>query len=82
MKDGALLDRLDLEGGTVLLTCDRNMSFQQTLAGRNVALVVLPGQRLAGLASIITAIADAVANAKPGTVTTIDTQPPLSTSGR
>lgn len=67
-----LLERLDAEGYAVLITCDRNMRFQQAIAKRTVGLVVLPDQRLARLLPIARQIGEAVALASPGQVILVE----------
>ena len=72
MQDRALLDVIEAEGCTVLVTCDHNMPFQQSFAGRSIDLVVVPGQRLHILAPIVEQIAKAIRDAAPGEVKIID----------
>lgn len=72
LTDGALLDLMETGGHDVLLTCDRNMPFQQAIGSGRIALLILPGQRLAVLAPLVPVIADAVMGAKAGTVVVLD----------
>jgi len=72
MQDSALLDVIEAEGCTVLVTCDRNMPFQQSFAGRSIAVVVVPGQRLQILAPLVDQIARTIRDARPGEVKIID----------
>lgn len=53
LTDGRMLDAFEEEGGGVLVTCDRNIRFQQSFGRRGIGLVVLPGQRLAHLVPLI-----------------------------
>lgn len=71
LKDGDLLTAMQAEGCAVLLTCDRNMAHQQTFSDRALALIVVPGQRLHVLATMVEEIVHAVRTARPGTVTTV-----------
>ncbi len=58
-SNGALLARL--EGGfDVFVTADKNLRYQQNLAGRTLAIVELPTNRLLTLKTMT------VASAKPG----------------
>jgi hypothetical protein len=43
LKNGQLLDAAEAAGFTVLVTGDRNLPFQQNLAGRQLGVVVLCG---------------------------------------
>ena len=49
MSNGTLVARAEAAGFDVLLTADRNLSYQQNLQGRKIALVVLPTNRWADL---------------------------------
>jgi hypothetical protein len=63
--NGALL--VQLEGGyDVFVTADKNLRYQQNLAGRKLAIVELPTNRLPILAGMLGAIASAVDAATPG----------------
>jgi hypothetical protein len=66
LRNGELLDAADAAGFDVLLTTDRNIRHQQTLAGRRIAVVVLSKGRWRLIKPRLTAIAEAVAAAKPG----------------
>ena len=50
----------------VFVTCDRNLQYQQALAGRILAILVLPTTSWPRLRDRTKAIAAAVANSKPG----------------
>ena len=63
--NGALLARL--EGNhDVFVTADKNLRYQQNLAGRTLAIVELPTNRLPILATMSEVIASAVTSAMPG----------------
>ena len=47
LKNGTLLARADATGFDILLTGDQNMHYQQNLAGRKIAIVVLCGMSTA-----------------------------------
>jgi hypothetical protein len=68
LKNGALLARLEQPGFGCLITCDKNMEWQQALSHRPLAVVVLPFQKLAELKSIAAEISDAVEAARPGEI--------------
>lgn len=42
LKNGDLLKVAEEDGFEVLVTADRNLSYQQNLRGRSIAIVVLP----------------------------------------
>jgi hypothetical protein len=71
-KNGRLMRLVESPSFTCLLTSDKNLQYQQNLAGRTVAVVVLPSPRLEELKSIVGRIVDAVVAAKPGHVTLVD----------
>lgn len=45
LGNGALLDRAEEAGFEVVITADKNMPYQQNLGRRNLALIVLSGNR-------------------------------------
>jgi hypothetical protein len=66
LKNGELLAAADLEGFEVLVTTDKNLKYQQNLASRSIAILVLgttSWPRIRASAEIIVA---AVATAAPG----------------
>ncbi len=64
--NGELLARAEAGGFEVLVTADRNIRHQQNLAGRTIALVVLPTNRWRIVREHGTRIAQAVDQATPG----------------
>jgi hypothetical protein len=71
-KNGSLLDLLERSGFDCLVTCDKNMRWQQPIAHRDIAVVVLPVQKLIELIPMVAAIADAIGNARRGEVHSFD----------
>ena len=69
LKNGTLLDRLEQSNFDCLITCDKNLQWQQSLGARKVAIVVLPHQKLVELERIAAQIAAAVKSARHGYVT-------------
>lgn len=65
-KNGELLARLRQSGFTCLVTCDKNLHYQQTISALNLAVVVLPRQRFLDLQPLLSVIAKAAEDAKPG----------------
>ena len=70
--NGELLTRAEKEF-EVLLTVDRNLSFQQSLPEFDIAVVVMyaPTNRLQDLANLVAKLLEALPLTKPGTVTSI-----------
>jgi len=56
----------------VLLTTDKNMKYQQNLAARKIAIVVLGKQQWPELRPHVQLVVAAVNGAKPGTYTEIE----------
>ena len=72
IPDGALLDAI--EGRyDVLVTRDRNLTFQQRIAGRTVAIVVLRSfdQSPAAFKALVPSLKSAIIGALPGTITVV-----------
>lgn len=65
LSNGALLERIEREGFDVLITCDKNMSAQQSLAGRDLAVLVLPTNRLKDVLESGTRIMMALSQLRP-----------------
>jgi hypothetical protein len=66
LKNGELLTRAEGEGFDVFVTTDRNLRYQQNLAGRRIAVVVLSNSQWPNVRLHLDAIASAVDNAVPG----------------
>jgi len=71
LKNGRLLDRIVQAGFQCLLTCDRNLRYQQPLSKWQVAIVVLPYQRFEDLLPVSQAILAAIEDIEIGSVVTI-----------
>lgn len=79
LKNGELLSEAEAAGFDVLLTCDQNIRFQQNLAGRRLALVILTSNLWLAVRNCGLAIEAVVANARPGGCQTITVPlPPLT----
>lgn len=66
LENGELLQMAEETGFNVMVTCDQNIRYQQNLAGRKLALVVLGSNIWPIVRSYGTVIAAAVDAAKPG----------------
>jgi hypothetical protein len=70
VKNGALLQLAGTQFD-VLLTVDRGLEYQQSFSGLTIAVVVVEAQSndISVLRRFMQAVREALANAKPGTVT-------------
>jgi predicted nuclease of predicted toxin-antitoxin system len=78
LKNGELLEVAEAEGFEVLLTTDKNMRYQQNLAGRKIAVVILGLQQWPSLQPHVQLVVEAVNAAALGSYTEIDF--PIETS--
>jgi len=69
LTNGDLIRGAVAAGYEVLLTADRNMSAQQNFPASGIALVLVPGNRMADIGPRAAEIQAAVLAARPGTVT-------------
>jgi hypothetical protein len=72
LRNGELLVAAETDGFDVLLTTDKNMRYQQNLAGRKIALVVLGRQQWPSLQPYVQLVVEAVNAAAPGSYLEID----------
>lgn len=66
LKNGELLDAAEKEGFEVLVTCERNLKYQQNFSGRHIAIVVLPSGRWPAVRDQIDEVVTAIDEASPG----------------
>ena len=66
LVNGDLLRVAEAAGFDVLLTTDKNLSYQQNLSGRTIAIVVLGQGRWSVMQHAVPAIVNAVNAATPG----------------
>ncbi len=66
LENGELLKAAEDAGFAVMVTCDKNLSYQQNLAGRRLALVILQTNRWSVLKENAPAVLAALARAQPG----------------
>ena len=69
VSNGQLLDQAEKAGFEALITADQNFVFQQSLAGRNIAVVVLSTNTWPLIRAQPQRVQRAIANASPGTFT-------------
>jgi hypothetical protein len=71
VQNGELISRIDGRFD-VLILADKNLRYQQQLAGRKIALVELPTNRRPAIRLMAERIAHAVENAAPGSYTILE----------
>jgi hypothetical protein len=72
LKNGELLSAAEAAGFDVILTTDKNMRYQQNLAGRKIAVVVLGQQQWPRLRAHVRLVVDAVDAAIPGSYADVE----------
>jgi hypothetical protein len=72
LRNGDLLTAAEKAGFDILLTTDKNMRYQQNLAGRKIAIVVLGQQQWPRLRPHVQRVIDAVSACTPGSYTEVD----------
>jgi hypothetical protein len=72
LRNGDLLNVAEDAGFEMLLTTDKNMRYQQNLAGRRIAVLVLGQQDWGLLRPHIQLVVDAVNAATPGSYTEVE----------
>jgi uncharacterized protein DUF5615 len=66
LSNGELISSAEAHGFDVLITADRNLRYQQNLAGRKLAIIVLPSGRWPEVKPYISAIIQTIQSARPG----------------
>ncbi len=74
LKNGELLKRAE-EQFDVFVTADKNLRFQQSLSGKRLSVIVLPGNQVPVVASLLPTIAEAFRRVQPGTFVEIPVSP-------
>ena len=72
LKNGALLDAAEQAGFDLFVTADRELSYQQNLTGRKMALVVLSTNNWSFIKAHVGQIMAAIDAAKPGSYTEVE----------
>ncbi len=72
LKNGDLLTAAEEAGFDLLVTTDKNIRYQQNLAGRKIAIVVLGQQQWPRLRPHIQRVIEAVNAATPGSFAEVD----------
>ncbi len=71
LKNGALLDAAEHAGFDIFITADQELSYQQNLTGRKMAVIVLSTNNWAVVKANIALIMDAITAATPGSYTEV-----------
>lgn len=69
VKNGDLLLKAEAHGFRLLITSDKNMPYQNSLAGRRLAVLILPETNWPRLRMVLGHIAAAAGSAPPGRFT-------------
>ena len=72
MKNGALLDAAEEAGFDLFITADQELSYQQNLTGRQMALVVLSTNNWSIIKAHIGEIMAAIDASTPGSYTQVE----------
>jgi predicted nuclease of predicted toxin-antitoxin system len=72
LENGDLLNEAEASGFEVLVTTDKNLSYQQNLAGRKIAVVVLGQGRWTLIKPHVTQVVAAVNAATPGSLAEVE----------
>ena len=72
LRNGDPLAVAEQAGFNVLLTTDKNMRYQQNLAGRRIAIVVLDKQQWPQLRPFVQLVVEAVNASTPGSCLEVD----------
>ncbi len=71
LLNGDLIRAAAAAGFRVLVTADRSMPAQQNILTSGIAVVLVPGNRVSDIEPYAESIQEAIARARPGTVTRI-----------
>jgi hypothetical protein len=72
LENGELLNEAEAAGFQVLVTTDKNLSYQQNLTGRRIAIVVLGQGRWTLIKQHVAQVVAAVNAATPGSFAEVD----------
>ena len=72
LENGDLLREAEAAGFQVLITTDKNLSYQQNLAGRKIAVVVLGQGRWTCIRPYVSQVVAAVNAATPGSLAEVE----------
>ena len=72
LENGELLNAAEAAGFEVLVTTDKNLSHQQNLTGRRIAIVVLGQGRWSLIKPHVARVVEAIARASPGSFVEVE----------
>jgi hypothetical protein len=72
LKNGALLDAAERAGFDLFITADQELSYQQNLTGRKLALIVMSTNNWSFVKAHVGAVMVAIDAAKPGSYTEVE----------
>jgi hypothetical protein len=72
LENGALLDAAEAEDFEILVTADKNIRYQQNLAGRAIAVVILGNAQWPLLRRHVDRVVAALNEATPGSYTKVE----------
>lgn len=72
LENGALLAAAEAAGFDVLVTTDKNIRYQQNLAGRRIAIVALGSGRWSVIRLYVAGVVTSVGAATPGSFVEVD----------
>ena len=72
LENGELLSKAEAAGFEVLITTDKNISYQQSLSDRKIAIVVLGKGRWTLIEPYVAQVVVAVNTSTPGSYTEVD----------
>jgi hypothetical protein len=76
LENGALLDAAEAEGFKIFVTADKNIRYQQNLAGRGIAVVILGNAQWPVLRRHVDRVVAALEEAMPGSYTEVEVPDP------
>jgi len=82
LDNGALLAAAEAAGFEVFITSDKKLRYQQNLAGRRIALVILGHGQWPAIRPYVGRVLDTVNGAKPGSCTEVEIPHPNPKGGR
>jgi hypothetical protein len=77
LRNGELIRAAEEAGFVIMITCDRNVRYQQNLEGRRIALIELSGGGWPTIRNHLDRILAAVEGAQPGSYTVVPMPRPI-----
>ena len=77
LRNGELIRMAEEAGFAIMITCDRNVRYQQHLEGRQIAMIELSGGGWPAIRNHLDRILAAVEGAQPGSYTVVSMPRPI-----